>query len=233
MRTKVAKGGSPSVAVAYLRASKEEQKLTPEAQRAAIEACGVREGFTVVSWHLDNLTSVTEMGDRIALPEAFRAILEHKAGVLAVAKRDRIARDPVITGLITREVNRLGAQLVSAGGEGNGDTPADAMMRGIVDVFAAYERSLIQARTKAALAVLKSRGLRTGGALPYGFRLADDGRTLLPEPGEQATIEQVRMLRSSGLSFRAISQQLAECGRVSRKGTPFQTPQLLRMLEAS
>ena len=50
-------------------------------------------------------------------------------------------------------------------------------MRGIVDVFAAYEREVIRARTRAALGVKRARGERTG-EIPYGYRVAA-GRALL------------------------------------------------------
>ena len=46
-----------------------------------------------------------------------------------------------------------GARLVSATGEGNGDSPADAFLRTVIDGAAQYERGLVRARTRAALAV--------------------------------------------------------------------------------
>jgi DNA invertase Pin-like site-specific DNA recombinase len=57
---KRSKNGSPKVAVAYIRVSKDEQKLGPEAQRASIEAWATREGIAVASWHVDQgVCSVT------------------------------------------------------------------------------------------------------------------------------------------------------------------------------
>ena len=45
----------------------------------------------------------------------------------------------------------------------------------MVDAFAEYERAIIRARTRAALAVKRGRGERTG-EVPYGFRLAEDAQ---------------------------------------------------------
>ncbi len=42
--SKRVRSGSPLVAVAYIRVSKDDQKLGPEAQRAAVEAWAAREG---------------------------------------------------------------------------------------------------------------------------------------------------------------------------------------------
>lgn len=91
------------------------------------------------------------------------------------------------------------------------------MMRGMVDVFAQYERALIRARTRAALAVKKSRGERIGG-IPYGQKLAADGVHLESDAGELEKIRVARELRAEGLSLRAVGRRLAECGMLPRSG---------------
>ena len=50
---RVTRPGNPLSAVAYLRVSTDEQKLGPEAQRAAIQSWANREGVSVVAWHTD------------------------------------------------------------------------------------------------------------------------------------------------------------------------------------
>jgi len=179
MDTMAKRVGSPSLAVAYLRASKDEQKLSPETQRAAIEAWATREVVRVIAWRVDQgVTSVTPVEDPPALVRALGELRARRAGALVCAKRDRIARDAVLAATVERAVESAGAVLVSASGEGNGTTPTDMMVRGIVDVFAQYERGLIQIRTKAALAAKRARGEKTGGDVPYGYRVASDGSHL-------------------------------------------------------
>jgi len=73
-------------------------------------------------------------------------------------------------------------------------------MRRIVDAFAEYERLLIKARTRAALAVKRSRGERTGD-VPYGSQLAADGVHLEPLPAEQRMVTSVRKARAAGRPF--------------------------------
>src|SRR5207253_1974262 len=99
----------------------------------------------------------------------------HKAGAIVVAKRDRIARDVVLSAMIERAA---GVPVVSASGEGNGTSPADAFMRTVIDGAAQYERGLIRARTKAALAAKAARGERVGG-VPFGMRVDVDGVRLV------------------------------------------------------
>lgn len=224
------RASNAKLAVAYLRVSTEDQNLGPDAQRAAIEVWAVRNGVSVDSWHVDQgVSGGSPVDKRPGLLAAVDALRDSGAGVLVVAKRDRLARDIVIGAMIEQLVARQGGGIVSADGTGNGDGPADELMRNMVQAFAQYERALIRARTRAALSVKRSRGERTGG-VPYGMQLSADGKTLEADPGEQAVLEQVRFWRAAGLSTRAI---VAECGRagfLGRSGKPFGQTQIVRML---
>jgi site-specific DNA recombinase len=222
--------GSPTIAIAYLRVSTEEQRLGPEAQRASIEAWAVREGVSVSSWHVDQgVSGGLGVDERPALLEALAALRAHGAGVLVVAKRDRLARDVVVAATIERSAEAAGARVVAADGVGNGDSPADTFMKTVIDGAAQYERGLIRARTRAALAAKRARGERAG-ALPYGFRVSGDGVRLEEEPAEQAVLARVCELREAGLSHRLIRDALALAGLVSRGGRPFALSQVQRML---
>ena len=224
--------GDSRIAVAYLRVSTSRQELGPEAQRSAIEAHAAREGIRIVAWHADRgVSGAAPIEARPGLLAALAALGEHRAGVLVVAKRDRLARDVVVAALVEREAAKAGACVVSADGAGNGSTPADQFMRSMLDAASAYERALIRARTKAALAAKRARGEHVAGLVPYGHRLADDGVHLEPHADEQATIAIVRELASAGLSQRAIVSRLAELGVVGRTGRPLQRTQVLRLLE--
>ncbi len=224
--------GNVGLAVAYIRVSKDEQKLGPEAQRAQIEAWAAREGVQVAAWHVDQgVCSVTPLDERPALVAALASLREYGAGVLVVAKRDRIARDLVLTAGVERAAAVAGAVVQSSAGEGNGSTPADEFMRGVIDSASRYERALIRARTTAALAVIRARGHKTGGSIPYGYSLAADGRTLVAVESEQATIARARAL-AEGRSLRAVAAQLAAEGHTARTGRPFAAAQVSRMLAA-
>jgi site-specific DNA recombinase len=224
------RAGNPLLAVGYLRASTDEQRLGPEAQRAAIEAWAVREGVQVVAWCVDQgVSGGSDLGDRPALVDALSQLRTLAAGLLVVAKRDRLARDVYIASTIERAVAQGGARVTSADGTANGDTPADAFMRTILDGAAAYERALIRARTKAALGAKKARGERAG-TIAYGYRLAADGVRVEADEAEQGVLSVVRELRAAGLSHRAIVAALAARGLVSRAAAPFNQTQVARML---
>jgi hypothetical protein len=81
-----------------------------------------------------------------------------------------------------------------------------------------------------AMAHKRSQGHRISGQVPYGTRLASDGKTLALEPCEQPTIVQVKGLRSNGLSIRKIVATLAQNGVVGRTGKPLDIPQVRRIV---
>lgn len=228
--SKRVKVGSPLVAVAYIRVSTDEQRLGPEAQRAAIDAWAAREGVHVAAWHVDQgVCSVTPIEGRPGLCAALASLREHGAGVLVVAKRDRIARSPALTETIEQAAAVCGARLLSADGASNAAGLEGIMLRGMSDLFAQIEREMIRARTKAALAAKTAKGERVG-AIPYGFSVAADGVHLVPVEDEQATIVRARQLAAERRSLRGVAARLASEGRVSRTGRTFAAAQVARML---
>ena len=57
----------------------------------------------MAAWHVDQgVCSVTPIDQRPGLVAALASLREHGAGVLVVAKRDRIARDVVLTAGVER-----------------------------------------------------------------------------------------------------------------------------------
>lgn len=217
-------------AIGYLRVSTDEQHLGPAAQRAAIERWAAAAKVTIVEWHLDKgVSGGAAIEDRPGLLAALEALREHGAGVLAVAKRDRLARDMVVAAMVERLVERIGARILTADGAGNGEGPEAFIMRGMMDLLAQYERLIIKARTKAALGVKRARGERVG-TLPLGRKLAADGRTLEENPTELAVLERVRILRAKGASIRGIVAALEEEGCTGRTGRPFTKGSVENML---
>jgi len=230
---KRAETGNTKLAVAYIRVSTEEQKLGPEAQRAMIEEWANREDVSVVRWFVDQgVSGGSELSDRPSLIEALTELRAAGAGILVVAKRDRLARDVFVSLMIDRDVVALGGRVVSADGIANGVGAANNLLRVILDGFAAYEREVIGDRTREALGAKRARGERIG-TVPFGFRLADDGARLIEDAEEQSTLQAARALRASGLSLRAVARELAIRGHLSRKGTPIAATRILKMTSAA
>lgn len=209
----------PRIVVGYVRVSTDDQALGPDAQRAALTAWCRAHGAELVAVHADlGVSGGAPLEKRPGLVAALDAVADNRAGVLLVAKRDRLARDPIIAAMVERFAQRSGARIVSAAGEGSeGNDPAAVLMRRMIDSFAEYERGIIRARTRAALAVKRTRGERIG-QIPFGLALAADGSTLVPEQAEQLVLERVRALRSEGLSLRDVAARLEAEGAPCRGG---------------
>jgi len=180
--------------------------------------CSAR-GVVAVRWLEERVSGGAELEKRPVMTQALDSLRELGAGVLLVAKRDRLARDPIVSAMIERIAERNGARVMSAAGEGEGNGPTDQLMRRIVDAFAEYERLIIRHRTKAALAVKKDRHELTGNA-PYGWRVVPDSSPvqLEPDPEEQAAAALARELRAQGESLRRIAMDLEARGVKTRGG---------------
>ena len=220
--------------VGYVRVSTDDQALGPVAQRDALARWCAAHGAELVDVFEDiGVSGAAPLDARPGLLAAVDALAERGAGVLLVAKRDRLARDPMVAAMIERLAERDGARVLSAAGEGTeGTDPTAILMRRIVDAFAEYERLMIRARTRSALAVKKGRGERTG-SVPYGYRLAADGVHLEADPGEARAVALVRALRAEGLSLRAIGERLEAEGLRPRGGARWHPDTVARIAGAA
>lgn len=224
--TKRTRNGNQALGIAYIRVSTTDQKLGESAQRTQISEWARAANVTISDkcWFVDaGVSGASDIADRPALGAALHALREHKAGVFVVAKRDRLARDVGVAASIERAVRASGASVVSAAGEGNGDSPADQFMRGVIDLASQYERALIRSRTKAALRAKAAKG-ECIGQVPFGFYR--EGNRLIPIASEQATIARSQCIIGS---LRAVAKHLASEGRLARNGKPFAASQVARM----
>jgi DNA invertase Pin-like site-specific DNA recombinase len=209
-------------AIGYVRVSTEQQAdsgLGLEAQQSSIAGAALRLGLALTRTFVDAGTSgALAIEDRPVLLDAVAAL--RRGDVLLVAKRDRLGRDVIAVAMIERLIAKRGARVISAAGEGtDSDDPTAMLMRRLIDSFAEYERALIAARTRAALAAKRRRGERVSGIIPFGYRLGADGRALEGEAGEQQTLATIRLLRASGASLRAVATELNRRGLLTRAGT--------------
>jgi DNA invertase Pin-like site-specific DNA recombinase len=227
------KSTSPSqiLVVGYLRVSTDEQSLSVEAQRAALAAWCQARRLTLVAVYEDvSVSGGARLEQRPGLLQALDALT---AGtVLLATKRDRLARDHMAAAMIERLAERAGASVQTCDGVGEGSSPEAKLMRGMIDLFAEYERQVIKARIKTALGHKKVKQERVSGRIPYGKQLAADGVHLHDQAGEQAIITIARELHAEGLSSRSIAGCLAERGLYSRVGTVFTPSAILAMVEA-
>jgi DNA invertase Pin-like site-specific DNA recombinase len=199
--------------VAYLRVSTVRQGrsgLGIEAQREAVRTFVASRGGKIIAPEFVE----TESGKRNNRPQLHAALARCKAtgATLVVAKLDRLSRNAAF--LLT--LRDSGVRFVAA------DMPeANTLTVGILAVVAQAEREAISARTKAALAAAKARGIRLGN--PEG------SANLIPGGGTEAAsakarefavglMPMVRELEGEGLSLNAIARRFNDDGIQSRRG---------------
>ncbi|MBS1104299.1 recombinase family protein [Gluconobacter sp. Dm-62] len=147
--------------------------------------------------------------DRPMLTQAMEQCRLYGATLL-IAKLDRLSRDAVFLLQLQR-----------------GDVPftacdmpdANVMTVGIMALLAQQEREMISRRTKEGLAVLKAGGKKLGGWRKKSHRFSQqdiEKATVARNEKESAyrsrVIPVIRDLRSSGMSYRKICDQLTELG---------------------
>ena len=103
-----------------------------------------------------------------------------KGDVFVIYKLDRLARSTKELYQLTDQLKEKRVEFVSINDSFDTTTPIGRAMFGMLDVFAEFERDIIQQRTKAGLESARKRG-RLGG------RPAIDANTKLYESGEIAT----------------------------------------------
>lgn len=222
----MASEGKAGLAVSYLRVSTDDQGLGLEAQRSMIAAYCAAKGLDRSGEFSDEgVSGGAPMDKRPGLLAALGAL--RKGGVLVVAKRDRLSRDPFVAIMAERMAAKAKASVACADGNGNGDGASDVLMRRMLDAFAEFERAQIAMRTRAALSELRRQGRRISGRPPFGFRF-DVGR-LVEEPSELGALEEAERLVAKGATYAFAAGAI---GPNPRTGRPWGRVALWKALRA-
>jgi DNA invertase Pin-like site-specific DNA recombinase len=168
-------------------------------QRRAIEDYCSRRGLELLRIEEDDGASGRSTRKRPGLAHTLEACRTEGCGAIVATRVDRLARSSLDFHRIGEEVQKAGATLLFSEQESFSlDTAEGRMLVGILASFAAFEADLISARTKAALDVVRKNGSRSGRRIgnpkfrPVSFEMAS----------------RIRELRSDGLSYRRIAEQL-------------------------
>jgi hypothetical protein len=73
-------------------------------------------------------------------------------------------------------------------------------------------------RIKKGMSRRRGQGLRISGKVPYGYQLAEDGKSLVPNDAEQEVLYDITMNKWKGYGYRWIADVLNEDGITTRKG---------------
>lgn len=202
-------------AVAYIRVSSDQQAekgISIEAQKAAVLASAASKGLELVDVLVDaGVSAGVALAKREAGKRLVSMVKSKKVDVVIAVRLDRLFRNAgeCLTTIDLWSKKNVSMVLLDCGGmEIDSSNPISKMMLTFMAGIAEHEKSLVSARTKAALDHKKAQGLRTTTIAPIGYRFLDG--MVVEDPEEQETIAKVRQLRAAGFSHNRIAKALNE-----------------------
>jgi DNA invertase Pin-like site-specific DNA recombinase len=205
-------------AVLYIRVSTEGQAIegvSLAAQRSKLEAWASLHDAEIVGTFEDAGISGTR-DDRPGLLAAIEAATKAKAA-LVVYSLSRLSRSTSHTIQLADRLAKADAHLVSLSEQIDTTSAAGRMVFRMLATLAEFERDLIAERTTNALAHKKAKGERTG-TVPFGYDLAADGVALTPNATQLEAVAIIQSLRDSGMTLRAIADELTARKILTAKG---------------
>ena len=197
--------------VGYVRVSTDEQAtdgVSIEMQSNKLKLYCELHGLELVDIFIDAGISAKTL-KRPGLKSALDRLKSGAAEGLVVFKLDRLSRS-------VKDWNQLidsyfgektGNQLLSVSDSIDTRTAAGRLVLNVLMSVAQWEREATGERTKDALRHKIAKGERVG-KIRYGYDLADDGVSLVPNRAEQKSIRLICKLRRSGLSLQKIADEL-------------------------
>jgi DNA invertase Pin-like site-specific DNA recombinase len=182
-----------------------------EVQQRTVDGYALMHGFAVEHTYVERGVSGSKpLAER---PEG-RALLAmlRPGDVVICPKLDRMFRSAIdaLAVLGDLKAKGVGLHLIDLGGDATNGI--SKLVFTILSAVAEAERDRTRERIAEVKADQRRRGRFLGGSVPFGWRR--DGDQLVPQPDQQAAIEQMRALRAAGLSLRKIRDQMAAEGVV-------------------
>ena len=221
-------------AIGYVRVSTGQQVdsgLSLEHQVDRIRSyCAHAKLDLIAIVHDEAVSGGKPMSQRDGGKAVLAALDEGEAHHVVALKLDRLFRSTVDALTVTDAWNAagIGLHLVDHGGQSiNTTTATGRMFITMLAGFAEMERALISERTTAGLAVKRARGEAVGHT-PFGSDR--DGRKLVPNGNEAATIARITTFRAKGMTLAAIADELNRAGIPTKKGCAWSPMQVQRIV---
>lgn len=204
--------------IGYIRVSSQEQKeqgISLKAQKEKILQWSALHEYQVLNIFSDEGVSGTK-SKRPGLQKALDLACENRA-IFVVYFLSRFSRSITDTLKFTSQLQKAGAELVSISEQIDTISAAGKMIFRVLAVLNQFEVEQGGERTKAALDYRRANGLKTGGKLPYGYKV-DDKLRLHPDSKEKKIIQTIKTMKDSGQKYAAIARHLNEKGIPAKQG---------------
>jgi site-specific DNA recombinase len=200
-------------AIGYVRVSTEEQAregISLENQRAKIEAYCALHDLGLLEIVEDAGRSGKDL-NRDGMQRVMELVRARSVDAVVVYKLDRLSRKVIDTLTLVDLMKKYNVAFHSITDAIDTKTAVGKFFLNIMASLAQMERDLISERTRDALQ-LKIEKKERAGQVPYGYRLRQDGRSLVECEEEQRAIAVIRALHGQGFTYRGICAKLQEAG---------------------
>jgi site-specific DNA recombinase len=218
--------------VGYIRVSTDKQAdrgVSLDAQAEKIRAMAVVHGGELIDTIVDGGESAKSL-NRPGMTRLLALVDSGDVKSVIVAKLDRLTRSVKDLCTLLERFERRGVALVSVAESLDTGSAAGRLVLNIMTAVSQWEREAIGERTRDTLSHKRGKGERVGN-VEYGYRLADDGQHLEPDPGEQGALAEIRRLRRDGMALRGIAAALNHRAYRTRRGTAWRLESVARVLK--
>jgi site-specific DNA recombinase len=204
-----------------------------ESADAQIDACHEYAAYhklQPVGAYKDEAVSGKEAANRPQFQEAINLACKHKA-VFIVYSLSRFARSTIDAILYAKRLEQAGADLVSLKEQIDTTTPTGRFTFKLLAALAELEREQIAERTRDSMRhyqnTLNMR-MSNKDKVPYGWKCAEDGKSLVHDDYEQAVLTRMVHLRKSGSNIPQIIATLFREKLLTRQGPVYKVNRLGR-----
>lgn len=217
--------------IGYVRVSTDEQAksgLSTSDQETKLRAYCDLYGYELAEVIIDDGASAKNL-NRSGIQRVMQMISNGEADGVIVCKLDRLTRS-------VRDLHQLldttfkSSQLHSVNEQFNTNTAAGRFVLNMLMSVAEWEREVIGERTSSALQEKKrlAGNKSINGRAPFGFRW--EGGELVRDADEYPVREMMIGLRSTGLTYAQIAQEVNNAGHTTRRNKQWRTSSIHTIL---
>jgi putative DNA-invertase from lambdoid prophage Rac len=202
----------------YIRVSTTEQALNGEGletQRHQIVDYAMMKGWEIVDYFIEHgVSGSVPLAER---PEGQRILeIVEKGDAIVISKLDRAFRSATDALGTLEELKEqgVGLHMIDLGGDVCGNRLSKLVFT-ILSAVAEAERYRIRQRIREVKHHLKSQPVYGGGKRPFGWALIGGG--LIPIPDEQDAIDQMKMMKAAGATYRKIGAKFGKDPRTIQR----------------
>lgn len=211
-------------AAVYIRYSSENQRdgYSVEYQLDECQKYIDNNGMLFVRSYIDEAVSGKSANNRTAFFEMLTDVKNGLYDCVVVYKYSRFARNLVEATLYRQQIEKAGAQLISAMEQIDDSTPEGRMMRNIIMVMDEYYSDNLATFVQSAQYLAAKNGKVMGGGAPMGLKHNDKGTFDIVE-SEAEAIRLIFSMFADGISQADILRALDDLGYLTRDGIPFKS----------